>query len=136
MRFEEPSSMVRWDSPLISIPWDEDPPYEEIWNVVMKGAKKGPTAATLQVSAFMLPRPLDLGIRVKLMSAVKTTSKRPTHSHQYNINDNILSPHPPSNSPNSIHIPNPFATSIIRSDPTSPNASCDFARDAEIEKTV
>ena len=49
MRFEEPSSMVRWDSPLISIPWDEDPPYEEIWNVVMKGEKKGPTAATLQV---------------------------------------------------------------------------------------
>ena len=50
MRFEEPSSMVRWDSPLISIPWDEDPPYEEIWNIVMKGEKKGPTAATLQVS--------------------------------------------------------------------------------------
>jgi tRNA uridine 5-carbamoylmethylation protein Kti12 len=50
MRFEEPSSMVRWDSPLISIPWDEEPPYEEIWNVVMKGEKKGPTAATLQVS--------------------------------------------------------------------------------------
>jgi hypothetical protein len=49
MRFEEPSSMVRWDSPLISIPWDEEPPYEEIWNVVMKGEKKGPTAATLQV---------------------------------------------------------------------------------------
>ena len=50
MRFEEPSSMVRWDSPLISIPWDEEPPYEEIWNVVMKGEKKGPTAATLQVN--------------------------------------------------------------------------------------
>jgi tRNA uridine 5-carbamoylmethylation protein Kti12 len=53
MRFEEPSSMVRWDSPLISIPWDEDPPFEDIWNVVMKGEKKGPTAATLQVSLLL-----------------------------------------------------------------------------------
>jgi len=50
--------MVRWDSPLISIPWDEDPPFEEIWNVVMKGAKKGPTAATLQVSTVWA-NPLD-----------------------------------------------------------------------------
>jgi protein KTI12 len=54
MRFEEPSSMVRWDSPLISIPWDEEPPYDEIWNVVMKGEKKGPTAATLQVRLLSL----------------------------------------------------------------------------------
>lgn len=54
MRFEEPSSMVRWDSPLISIPWDEEPPYEEIWNIVMKGEKKGPTAATLVVSYLSL----------------------------------------------------------------------------------
>lgn len=42
--------MVRWDSPLITIPWDEDPPYEAIWDVVIKGEKKGPTAAVLAVS--------------------------------------------------------------------------------------
>lgn len=47
--------MVRWDSPLISIPWDEDPPLEEIWNIVIKGEKKGPTAAVMQVSPTPSP---------------------------------------------------------------------------------
>jgi protein KTI12 len=51
MRFEEPSSMVRWDSPLITIPWDEDPPFDEIWEVIIKGSKKPPTAAVATVSA-------------------------------------------------------------------------------------
>ncbi|ORX34635.1 chromatin associated protein KTI12 [Kockovaella imperatae] len=45
MRFEEPSSMVRWDSPLVTISPDEEPPLEEIWNIVTKGEKKGPNAA-------------------------------------------------------------------------------------------
>ncbi|WWD22368.1 hypothetical protein CI109_106859 [Kwoniella shandongensis] len=48
MRFEEPSSMVRWDSPLFTIPWDEDPPFEDIWNAITKGDKKPPTSAVLQ----------------------------------------------------------------------------------------
>lgn len=60
--------MVRWDSPLISIPWDEDPPFEEIWNVVIKGEKKGPTAAVMQVS----PVSLDLA------PIYRNTLKRPS----------------------------------------------------------
>ncbi len=43
--------MVRWDSPLITIPWDEDPPFDEIWEVIIKGSKKPPTAAVATVSA-------------------------------------------------------------------------------------
>ncbi|RSH90674.1 hypothetical protein EHS25_001279 [Saitozyma podzolica] len=45
MRFEEPSSMVRWDSPLFTIAWDEEPPYDAIWESITKGAKAPPTAA-------------------------------------------------------------------------------------------
>ncbi|WVR03463.1 hypothetical protein IAU60_000454 [Kwoniella sp. DSM 27419] len=48
MRFEEPSSMVRWDSPLFTLPWDEEPPFEAIWDAIIKGHKKPPTAAVLQ----------------------------------------------------------------------------------------
>lgn len=50
MRYEEPSSMVRWDSPLFTIPWDENPPFEDIWNAIIKGDKKPPTSAVLQRS--------------------------------------------------------------------------------------
>lgn len=71
MRFEEPSSMVRWDSPLFSIAWDDDilnestsgevqggsaaevrrnATLDDIWAAVTTGAKKGPTAAVAQVS--------------------------------------------------------------------------------------
>jgi hypothetical protein len=70
MRFEEPSSMVRWDSPLFSIAWDDDilnestsgevqgesvaevrrnTTLDDIWAAVTTGAKKGPTAAVAQV---------------------------------------------------------------------------------------
>lgn len=138
MRFEEPSSMVRWDSPLISIPWDEDPPYEEIWNVVMKGAKKGPTAATLQVSSlsgchYGLER---FRVGAWLMPALKTTSKRPTHPNKHNINNNIIPSKPPSNYANSIHIPSPLTSSPIRSGPTFAHAPRDSSRNAEVEKTV
>ncbi|TCD62026.1 hypothetical protein EIP91_007544 [Steccherinum ochraceum] len=47
MRYEEPSSMVRWDSPLITIPWtDEDVPIDDIWKAVMEGTVKPPNAGT------------------------------------------------------------------------------------------
>jgi protein KTI12 len=45
--------MVRWDSPLITLPFDEEPPFEAIWNVVIKGEKKGPTAAVKAVSLVL-----------------------------------------------------------------------------------
>ena len=133
--------MVRWDSPLISIPWDEDPPFEEIWNVVMKGAKKGPTAATLQVSTVWA-NALDtdpsalLGPNRAKDIALKTTSQRPTHPNKHNINNNILPPDPPPNYANSIHIPHPLTPSPIKSGPTSAHAPRDSARDAEVEETI
>ncbi|CAD6583746.1 MAG: hypothetical protein TREMPRED_003644 [Tremellales sp. Tagirdzhanova-0007] len=45
MRFEEPSSMVRWDSPLFTIPWDDGLPFDVIWQSIMSGTKRPPTAS-------------------------------------------------------------------------------------------
>lgn len=53
MRFEEPSSMVRWDSPLVTVPWiDEELPGKDIWKAAMEGIVKPPNAGTSAVSSF------------------------------------------------------------------------------------
>jgi hypothetical protein len=47
--------MVRWDSPLFTVPWtDDDVPGEYIWNAVTKGDVKAPNVGTQAVR--MLPR--------------------------------------------------------------------------------
>ncbi|GBE80710.1 Protein kti12 [Sparassis crispa] len=49
-RYEEPSSMVRWDSPLFTVLWtDADVPADNIWKAVMEGAVKPPNAGTQAV---------------------------------------------------------------------------------------
>ncbi|TFK22585.1 chromatin associated protein KTI12, partial [Coprinopsis marcescibilis] len=51
MRYEEPSSMVRWDSPLFTILWtDESVPADAIWDSITKGNVKPPNGATLSVA--------------------------------------------------------------------------------------
>ncbi|KIP11553.1 hypothetical protein PHLGIDRAFT_83175 [Phlebiopsis gigantea 11061_1 CR5-6] len=50
MRYEEPSSMVRWDSPLITVPWvDDDVPADDIWKAITEGNVKPPNAGTQAV---------------------------------------------------------------------------------------
>ncbi|KAA1471698.1 chromatin associated protein KTI12 [Dentipellis sp. KUC8613] len=49
VRFEEPSSMVRWDSPLITIIWEDSPPLEQIWKAATEGNVKPPNAGTQAV---------------------------------------------------------------------------------------
>lgn len=62
MRYEEPSSMVRWDSPLFTVPWaDEDVPGEEIWLAITEGVVKPPNAGT---SAVCLNFIVLAGIRI------------------------------------------------------------------------
>ena len=48
-RFEEPSSMVRWDSPLFTVPWNEEPPVNDIWKAITGGVVKPPNAGTTAV---------------------------------------------------------------------------------------
>jgi len=51
VRYEEPSSMVRWDSPLFTVLWEEeDVPAEEIWKAVTAGNVKAPNAGTQAVA--------------------------------------------------------------------------------------
>lgn len=50
MRYEEPSSMVRWDSPLFTVPWtDADVPADDIWKAITEGIVKPPNAGTQAV---------------------------------------------------------------------------------------
>ncbi|EKM80912.1 hypothetical protein AGABI1DRAFT_71535 [Agaricus bisporus var. burnettii JB137-S8] len=51
MRYEEPSSMVRWDSPLFTVAWsDESLPNDSIWEAITKGNIKPPNSGTLNVA--------------------------------------------------------------------------------------
>ena len=134
--------MVRWDSPLISIPWDEDPPFEEIWNVVIKGEKKGPTAAVMQVGPSPSPNPISLQIRVSKLTPFpvesKTCTKRTTYPHKHNFNNNDI---PLITSPSNAYgryIPHPLpACSRIRLTKTTPSyAEGDITRTSKAQKTI
>jgi protein KTI12 len=47
-RYEEPSSMVRWDAPLFTVPWtDTDLPIPEIFQCITSGNVKPPNSGTL-----------------------------------------------------------------------------------------
>jgi len=47
MRYEEPSSMVRWDSPLFTVLWsDAELPVDDIWKALTEGTVKPPNAGT------------------------------------------------------------------------------------------
>ncbi|KIK03501.1 hypothetical protein K443DRAFT_676680 [Laccaria amethystina LaAM-08-1] len=51
MRYEEPSSMVRWDSPLLTVMWeDADIPGPQIWEAVTLGSIKPPNSGTLSAA--------------------------------------------------------------------------------------
>lgn len=80
--------MVRWDSPLISIPWDEEPPFEAIWDVVIKGEKKGPTPAVMQVSLSMM-QPCQNRNEADI-AACEASTKHPSHSHKYHFRHHNL----------------------------------------------
>nr|GAT57620.1 predicted protein [Mycena chlorophos] len=50
VRFEEPSSMVRWDSPLFTVPWNEDLPTTAIVDAILSGSIKPPNSGTISVA--------------------------------------------------------------------------------------
>ena len=44
--------MVRWDSPLFTVPWtDDDVPIDDIWKAITEGNLKPPNAGTQAVNA-------------------------------------------------------------------------------------
>lgn len=49
-RYEEPNGMVRWDSPLFTVGWDDEAPqFEEIKNAILGGQVVRPNAATVEI---------------------------------------------------------------------------------------
>ncbi|KAF9263437.1 chromatin associated protein KTI12 [Marasmius fiardii PR-910] len=51
LRYEEPSSMVRWDSPLFTVLWtDQDIPGAPIWEAITSGTIKPPNTGTQAVA--------------------------------------------------------------------------------------
>ena len=53
-RYEEPNGMARWDSPLFTVPYeDETPPFEAIWEAMVGNDSKAkvvkPSLATVLV---------------------------------------------------------------------------------------
>jgi len=50
VRYEEPSSAVRWDTPLFVIPWDEEIPRDAIFQAVTSSVQKPPNQGVVQIS--------------------------------------------------------------------------------------
>lgn len=53
-RYEEPNSMTRWDSPLFTVPYDDEaPPCDDIWEAIIGSEGKAkivkPNQATVMV---------------------------------------------------------------------------------------
>ena len=60
-RYEEPNGMTRWDSPLFTVPYDdESPPYQDIWDAMIGSEGKEKTVksnlATVMVGLQFFPR--------------------------------------------------------------------------------
>ncbi|WVO14855.1 hypothetical protein L204_102494 [Cryptococcus depauperatus] len=100
MRYEEPSSMVRWDSPLFSLPWDEDPPFEDIWNAIIKGDKKPPTSAVLQRNK----RPPNT-LQVLTQTTSQINASLLSHLNSFPESTTFPMPSPPAPSPQMLHLP-------------------------------
>lgn len=109
--------MVRWDSPLITIAWDEPYPFDVIWDSITTGHKKAPTAAV---------RPVRLILSFGLSHADHQRAQPPPNTLQTltnttsSINSALLShinaapssttfpiPSPPAHSPGALvlHLP-------------------------------
>ena len=90
MRYEEPSSMVQWDSPLFTVPWDEDIPAEDIWQAITKGDLKPANAGTRAVSLHiptlhLSPRVIDGSTGISCPRGCLTNAGK--HDYHHCVND-------------------------------------------------
>lgn len=50
-RYEEPNGMTRWDSPLFTVPYDDEkPPFDDIWEVLVGSEGKAKTVKPNQAT--------------------------------------------------------------------------------------
>ena len=58
-RYEEPNGMTRWDSPLFTVPFeDEKPPLEAIWEAMVGSDGKGKVVRPNQATVLVCICPL------------------------------------------------------------------------------
>lgn len=100
MRFEEPSSMVRWDSPLFTIPWDEEPPFSAIWDSITTGAKAPPTAAVAVV-----PQPPANSLQILTTTTSTIVSSLLAHIASSPGSSIFQVPRPPAKELLELHLP-------------------------------
>lgn len=77
-RYEEPNGMTRWDSPLFTVPYDDEkPPFDDIWEVLVGSEATAktvkPNQATVTVCEYYqhaltcLIRPTESGRGTRLL---------------------------------------------------------------------
>jgi hypothetical protein len=106
VRFEEPSSMVRWDSPLFTVLWEEeDVPADEIWKAITTANVKAPHAGTQVVRPTSISCPLfeKLIIISGRKSAHGCPSYVGTHNYVNSVLDNVRTGILPSRRPHNTH---------------------------------
>lgn len=108
MRFEEPSSMVRWDSPLFVIPFSEDPPFDAIWDSIMTGAKAPPNKA---VQAPPKPPPNALQVLSNTTSTIITGLL--AHINAFPGSDTYPIPAPPASEKGKLVLHLPIKTPTL-----------------------
>ena len=60
-RYEEPNGMTRWDSPLFTVPYDDEtPPFEAIWEAMIGNEGKGKVVRPNQATVLVWTAPLTL----------------------------------------------------------------------------
>lgn len=88
-RYEEPNGMTRWDSPLFTVPYDDEaPPFEEIWNALIgtegELKKVKPNQATVMVGNAMNWKELvklmeNRNLPLNLTTCMSSTRQRKTY---------------------------------------------------------
>ena len=62
-RYEEPNGMTRWDSPLFTVPFeDEAPDYEAIWDAVIGREGKAKVVKPNMATALVCPFPFPFSL--------------------------------------------------------------------------
>ena len=59
-RYEEPNGMTRWDSPLFTVPFDDEaPPYDEIWEAMIGSGGGTKTVKPNQATVMVNQNPME-----------------------------------------------------------------------------
>ena len=79
-RYEEPNGMTRWDSPLFTVPWeDETPPFEAIWEAMIGSDGKGKVVKPNQATVLVCTRAGPLDPYVPTARLLKTSPAETSH---------------------------------------------------------